>query len=149
MDIVSPVGPNGQRKKVLVPVSFLIVHQSKCMTESDTQGCGKGYDVVMLALHGFDVVGLELSSKGAAVAEMYARNELQMPQEYNFGLEASKKSDPGSVSFIQGDFFQPDSARGQKFDIIYDYTVRRAIHVSSDLVLILPVSLCSSPRNAS
>ncbi|CAH0040735.1 unnamed protein product [Clonostachys rhizophaga] len=31
-------------------------------------GCGKGYDVVALALHGFDTYGLEISGKGAATA---------------------------------------------------------------------------------
>lgn len=100
------------------------------MADNYDKGCGKGYDVVMLALHGFDVVGLELSSKGVAVAEVYASNELRMPQEYNFGSEGFKKGDTGSVSFIQGDFFHPESARGQKFDIIYDYTVRHSLPAS-------------------
>jgi hypothetical protein len=29
----------------------------------------------------------------------------------------------GSVSFIQGDFFHSDCTKGEKFDVIYDYTV--------------------------
>ncbi|PYH92842.1 S-adenosyl-L-methionine-dependent methyltransferase [Aspergillus ellipticus CBS 707.79] len=109
-DIISPVTADGRRKKVLVP------------------GCGKGYDVVMLALHGFDVVGLELSPKGVSVAEEYARNELQAPQTHNFGSAWAKKSEPGSISFIQGDFFRSDTTKGLTFDVIYDYTFLCALH---------------------
>lgn len=51
--------------------------------------------------------------------------ELFAPQPYNFG--SSDPGDAGSVGrgtvkFIQGDFFKGDSV-GEKFDIIYDYTV--------------------------
>ncbi|KAK5806884.1 hypothetical protein VI817_001142 [Penicillium citrinum] len=111
-DILNPITAEGRRKKVLVP------------------GCGKGYDVVMLALHGFDVVGLEISSKGVSIAERYAMKELFAPQPYNFG--SSDPGDAGSVGrgtvkFIQGDFFKGDSV-GEKFDIIYDYTFLCAIH---------------------
>lgn len=77
----------------------------------------------MLALHGFDVIGLEISSKGVSIAEEYASKELDSPQAYNFGSTLADKAGRGSVAFIQGDFFQPDSANGEKFDIIYDYTV--------------------------
>lgn len=77
----------------------------------------------MLALHGFDVVGLELSSKGADVARAYTAKELSEPHEYNFGtLEASDSEGPGSITILSGDFF--DRAwSNQKFDLIYDYTV--------------------------
>ncbi|KAJ5358067.1 hypothetical protein N7541_005225 [Penicillium brevicompactum] len=109
-DILSPIAADGRRRKALVP------------------GCGKGYDVVMLALHGFDVVGLEVSQRGISVAEEYACRELQMPQAYNFGAAWANASERGSVSFVQGDFFQADSANGEKFDLIYDYTFLCALH---------------------
>ncbi|KAJ6181199.1 hypothetical protein N7519_011660 [Penicillium mononematosum] len=109
-DILSPIAANGQRKKILVP------------------GCGKGYDVVMLALHGFDAVGLEISAKGVSTAEEYAQKELQAPQAYNFGSAWTNKFERGSVSFIQGDFFQSDCTKGEKFDVIYDYTFLCALH---------------------
>lgn len=79
--------------------------------------------MVMLALHGFDAVGLEISSKGVSIAEEYAHKELQAPQTYNFGSAWANKFERGSVSFIQGDFFQSDTTKGEKFDVIYDYTV--------------------------
>lgn len=82
----------------------------------------------MLALHGFDVIGLEVSQKGVSVAEEYAHRELQKPQEYNFGAAWTTKYERGSVSFIHGDFFHPECAGGEKFDVIYDYTVCAEIH---------------------
>lgn len=77
----------------------------------------------MLALHGFDVVGLEISQTGVSVAEKYAFQELQAPKAYNFGDDGPCTQQRGSVSIIQGDFFHPDSTNGERFDIIYDYTV--------------------------
>ncbi|KAK1507831.1 thiopurine S-methyltransferase family protein [Colletotrichum costaricense] len=109
-----PRATGGRRPKVLVP------------------GCGKGYDVVMLALHGFDVYGLEVSEKGAETARKYAETELPEPTEYNFGTPDSVPSTwPGDIKIISGDFFKrdweehcmasdEDAFRG--FDLIYDYT---------------------------
>ncbi|CAG9989461.1 unnamed protein product [Clonostachys byssicola] len=98
-------------------------------------GCGKGYDVAMLALHGFDVVGLELSPRGAQVATSYAEAELAEPHDYNFG-EQNDTPDGGigSVNIITADFFDKSwsqneaESSGQKFDLIYDYTFLCALH---------------------
>ncbi|KAJ4176549.1 hypothetical protein NW767_015411 [Fusarium falciforme] len=91
-------------------------------------GCGRGYDVVMLALHGFDVIGLELSPKGAEVARAYAESELSDPHEYNYGdPDAVLVDGPGSVTILSGDFFDSSWAEA-KFDLIYDYTFLCALH---------------------
>lgn len=82
--------------------------------------------MVMLALHGFDAYGLEVSPTGVSVAEDYARKELQSPQAYNFGAEATSH-ERGNVSFIEGDFFKSNWQEGRKFDLIYDYTVSSAM----------------------
>ncbi|KAB8076804.1 S-adenosyl-L-methionine-dependent methyltransferase [Aspergillus leporis] len=58
-------------------------------------GCGKGYDVVTLALHGFDVYGLETSDRGASVAREYVKMEIQEPQACNFGSASSEKTAQG------------------------------------------------------
>lgn len=93
------------------------------------KGCGQGYDVVMLALHGFYVYGLDISATGISAAKIYACSELQNPQEYNFGEQKSGSTAPGSANFIKGDFFKSDWEQtaldgGEvQFDIIYDYTV--------------------------
>ncbi|KAH8432480.1 uncharacterized protein LDX57_010117 [Aspergillus melleus] len=96
-DVFQPVAEDGRKKRALVP------------------GCGKGYDVVMLALHGFDVYGLDVSATGVSTAKEYARGELANPQGYNFG---------------SGDFFKSDWEDGMKFDLIYDYTFLCALHPS-------------------
>jgi hypothetical protein len=83
----------------------------------------------MLALHGFDVVGLEISQKGVSIAQEYASSELDKPQAYNFGPSWENQYERGSVSFVNGDFFQPDSMKGEKFDVIYDYTVCDALQI--------------------
>ncbi|KAF7591732.1 hypothetical protein BBP40_001176 [Aspergillus hancockii] len=114
--LFQPIKPDGRRKKALVP------------------GCGKGYDVIMLALHGFDVYGLEISASGVSVAKEYAATELSNPQEYNFGSAWTGPVTPGSVSFIQGDFFKSDledqvsSGDDVRFDLVYDYTFLCALH---------------------
>lgn len=79
----------------------------------------------MLALHGFNVTGLEISSKGVSTAREYARAELDQPQGYNFrsGLDKND-TQRGTVEFVQGDFFDSDSDSLGKFDVVYDYTVR-------------------------
>ncbi|KAK4169857.1 putative thiol methyltransferase 2 [Cladorrhinum sp. PSN259] len=96
-------------------------------------GCGRGYDVVMLALHGFDAVGLEVSQNAIDSAKAYAETELSRPSAYNFADEDSRDRfaavQPGSVNFVRGDFFQRGwetsclaGCDDQGFDLIYDYT---------------------------
>ena len=95
------------------------------------QGCGRGYDVVMLALHGFDAVGLEISATAVAEARKYAATEMSRPQEYNFGQARSETRDAGSATFVVGDFFESGWEKSEEvlnaafgFDLVYDYTVR-------------------------
>ncbi|KAG6010016.1 hypothetical protein E4U21_000457 [Claviceps maximensis] len=91
-------------------------------------GCGRGYDVAMLALHGFDVYGLEVSSKGAQIARDYVTRELESPQDYNYGPKGRFQTQVGSVQIITADFFDRDwetllgGAGKRGFDLIYDYT---------------------------
>jgi len=110
-DLIQSRADNGRRKKALVP------------------GCGRGYDVVMLAHHGFDAYGLEISTDAVAAAKAYSAPEIVAPSAYNFHTAARDSlGTAGRVSFLQGDFFQRDwelatSLEGDaKFDLIYDYT---------------------------
>lgn len=80
----------------------------------------------MLALHGFDAYGLDVSATGVGIARGYAETEFPNPQEYNFGsMSEVERPDNtrGEVTFIEGDFFQTDWETGIRFDVIYDYTV--------------------------
>lgn len=95
---------NPRRKRALVP------------------GCGKGYDVLLLASFGYDAFGLEVSE--TAVKRCYEEQ----------GLHGSKypvrnaDAGAGTVMFLLGDFFATDWMRNidgdGKVDMIYDYTVR-------------------------
>lgn len=91
------------------------------------QGCGRGYDVVMLAFHGFDAYGLDISEKGVATAQEYASEQLQNHSETNFGPHYQPVEDQsrGGIKFFKGDFFAPEweAEIGGKLDMIYDYTV--------------------------
>ncbi|KAL6230519.1 hypothetical protein BDW75DRAFT_222541 [Aspergillus navahoensis] len=115
-DLFHPDKGDGKRKRALVP------------------GCGRGYDAVMLALHGFDVYGLDVSEKGVISAREYAETELAKPQAYNFGSACRPAEqtgqEKGQVTFIQGDFFKSDWEVGIQFDLIYDYTFLCALHPS-------------------
>lgn len=80
--------------------------------------------MVMLALHGFDAYGLEISATGVAEAEAFATRELKDPGEANFGVNYHGQF-RGDVKFLQNDFFASgwEDEIGGKFDLIYDYTV--------------------------
>ena len=103
------------------------------------KGCGKSYDAVMLALHGFDVYGLEVSATGIAHALEFAKAELATPRSCNFGQAWSTREQVresrGEVTFIEGDFFQKDWEIGVQFDLIYDHTAS-----SSYQAAVLPFS---------
>lgn len=106
------LSPDNGRKKVLIP------------------GCGTGYDVTMLALHGFDAYGLDVSEKGIEAAKQYSTKELANPQDYNFkhDNDRPKVSNP-TTSFFVGNYFNDDwNLENLKFDMIYDYTFLCALH---------------------
>lgn len=84
-------------------------------------GCGKGYDVKLLAEHGFDSFGVEISEKAIMMArEYYNENKLAAEGE-------------GKVAFVLGDYFKDDWVKREvvgeeeqaegSIDLIYDYTV--------------------------
>ena len=87
-------------------------------------GCGKGYDVLLLASAGYDAVGLEVSEVAIQQAEAVAKE--QATKYPVFDEEVGR----GSVKFVRGDFFQDEwqaAAGGGVYDLIYDYTVRHLL----------------------
>lgn len=103
------IGDTTRRKKALIP------------------GCGRGYDVLLFASHGYDAYGLEISQTA-----FNACQELDKEQ----GGDAMKypvrdtKIGRGSRHFIVVDFFKDDLSShttGTGFDVIYDYTFLCAI----------------------
>ena len=97
----------GRRKKALVP------------------GCGRGVDVLLLQSFGYDAVGLEVSEGAVKAAVAYGEQyegELQVKDD---------RAGMGSRKFVHGDFYKDKfleaagMKEGEKFDLIYDYTVSR------------------------
>jgi SAM-dependent methyltransferase len=99
--------PDGtiKRKKALVP------------------GCGRGYDVLLLASFGYDAYGLDASTTAIEAAK-----KLAVEERDSYPLQ-TKVDTRGAMHFVAGDFFQVDwekeiSSGGKGvFDLIYDYTV--------------------------
>ena len=97
----------GRRKQALVP------------------GCGRGYDVLMLASRGYDAYGLDISE----TAVRKCREE-QEKNGHKY-MVRDEKVGVGKATFISGDFFNSGSWKGadgvqgplEGFDLIYDYTV--------------------------
>lgn len=92
-----------------------------------SQGCGRGHDVAMLALHGLETYGLEVSQEAVDVANNNIQSQLSEPSPKNFGPRTQRQK-PAQAAVIHGDFFERgwetqfgDSFQG--FDVIYDYTV--------------------------
>jgi len=94
------------RKKVLVP------------------GCGRGYDVMLLASFGYDVYGLEVSESAVQMCrrEQDTKGHKYPVRDVTVGA--------GKVTFLTGDFFgdawSSNIDGGPVFELIYDYTVDAA-----------------------
>ncbi|KAF2458651.1 thiol methyltransferase [Lineolata rhizophorae] len=93
-------------------------------------GCGKGYDVLLLASHGYDAYGLEASK---AAIEACKETVEQHADDYP---AKTPEVGSGSYKFVFGNFFekewesQVDGWDGS-FDLIYDYTFLSALPPSS------------------
>ncbi|KAI9684440.1 MAG: hypothetical protein M1829_002250 [Trizodia sp. TS-e1964] len=86
-------GEPGMKKTALVP------------------GCGRGYDVFLLARFGFHATGLDVSKTALEKCVEYAQDH---PDECG-----------GKWDFTAGDFFAPEFSKG--YDLIYDYTFLSAL----------------------
>jgi len=88
-------------------------------------GCGRGYDVLLLASFGYDAYGLEVSPNALAACEAYAQEQLSKGAESPYAARDPKVG-RGNVKCILGDFFSSEweASNGidSGFDLIYDYT---------------------------
>lgn len=82
-------------------------------------GCGRGYDVTLLASPDRVVVGLDISTKAIEAAE---EGYASMPDDI--------KPPRSSVQFLTTSFFDMPEDAEEKFDFIYDYTFFCALHPS-------------------
>ena len=94
-------------------------HQSIARPRALVPGCGKGYDVRLLAAWGYDALGVEYS----ATAVELARRTLSSGDENGVYVVEDEKVVAGKAEVVQGDFFDDAWWDGRGFDLIYDYTV--------------------------
>ena len=86
-------------------------------------GCGRGYDVLLLASFGYDAYGLEISETAVKRCE-----EEKAKNGKNYDTQ-DETVGVGTVKFVQGDFFKDEwlkilDLKGEsRFDLVYDYTV--------------------------
>ncbi|KAI6819559.1 hypothetical protein KC332_g2389 [Hortaea werneckii] len=124
-------------------------HQPTRRKKALVPGCGRGYDVLLLASYGYDAYGLDTSTLAIQGAQELARSpdrDIQYPPVTSSGTAAG----PGTATFLEADFFsndflsqthppapqnqnpsastpeQPSQSSEEEpsktFDLIYDYT---------------------------
>lgn len=117
------IGNESRRRRALVP------------------GCGRGYDVLLLASFGYDAYGLEVAADAVKAADEFAEKEFK---EYT---KTGSQYGCGSYKFVLGDFFKDDWRKdlpfSEGFDLIYDYTVSPGSVSCQVAILTVSVSLCS------
>jgi len=90
-------------------------------------GCGRGYDVLLFASHGYDAYGLDISQ--TAVEACRELDAEQGNDDTRYPLKATTAG-RGLREFLVADFFNDDLSshtNGSGFDIIYDFTFLCAI----------------------
>ena len=82
-------------------------------------GCGRGYDVTLLAAPNRTAIGLDISEVAIAAAT----------ERYN-SLPDEERPPPESAVFISTSFFDLPEDDNSKFDFVYDYTFLSALDPS-------------------
>ncbi len=122
----------------------VISHNGKTRKRALVPGCGRGYDVLLLAAFGYDAYGLEVSESAVKACNEFAEKEFAQyttrGSEYGCGM----------VKFVLGDFFKNDWFEELRlpaggFDLIYDYTVGRPYESRAHYMLMLLQFLCALP----
>ncbi|OTA32928.1 hypothetical protein BTJ68_05676 [Hortaea werneckii EXF-2000] len=125
-------------------------HQPTRRKKALVPGCGRGYDVLLLASYGYDAYGLDTSALAIQGAQELARSP-DRATKYPPGTNSSgTTAGPGTATFLEADFFSddflaqthpspvpqdqdqnptpaatpqpPQEEEPKTFDLIYDYT---------------------------
>ncbi|KAK6433471.1 hypothetical protein LTR95_010351 [Oleoguttula sp. CCFEE 5521] len=102
--VLGPIPQDGKRRKALVP------------------GCGRGYDVLLFASHGYDAIGLDASETAIEACKVLDAQQGNDESKYPI---VDSSIERGSRTFVLADFFMNDFLKASdapQFDIIYDYT---------------------------
>ncbi|EJT76933.1 hypothetical protein GGTG_06847 [Gaeumannomyces tritici R3-111a-1] len=94
-------------------------------------GCGRGYDVLLLAAFGYDAYGVDYSAEATKEAALY-QEKIRAENDERYRPRDGRAQ--GHVKWLTGDFFADDwirEAGADKFDLIFDYTFFCALPVSA------------------
>jgi hypothetical protein len=112
------------RKNLIGEAVTEVAGNEKRRKKAFVPGCGRGYDVMLLASFGYDAIGLDGSE--TAIAEC---KKLEATDGDKYPLQEGV-DEKGNVDFVLGDFFKDDWTAAYNilegdggFDLIYDYTV--------------------------
>lgn len=116
--------PNPALVDILNSKSNLIpeANSSKTRPKALVPGCGRGYDVLLFASHGYNAYGLDASQ--TALEASKALEHDQGDDESKYPVK-SQQVGRGERKFLLADFFKDDFLKetgGGNFDVIYDYT---------------------------
>ncbi|EMC92114.1 hypothetical protein BAUCODRAFT_276548 [Baudoinia panamericana UAMH 10762] len=95
--------------------------QQKSRKRAFVPGCGRGYDVLLLASYGYDAYGLDVSETALEKANQLV-NDPSLVTTYPV---RDGDVGRGSSKFVKADFFADgflSETGGGSFDLIYDYT---------------------------
>lgn len=102
---------------------LLAVSQKSVKKRALVPGCGKGYDVLLLAAYGYDAYGLEISETALEFAKTLEKDT----RDSEIYMKRSGVSKIGEIKWVTGNFFGKEFLKevgeGIKFDLIYDYMV--------------------------
>lgn len=111
---------NGNRDIIGRPVEGFvdIISRKKALVP----GCGRGYDVLLLASYGYDAYGVDVSQ--TAIDACIELDKTQAEDTAKYPIK-DPKIGRGSRNFICADIFKDNllaHTGGMEFDIIYDHT---------------------------
>lgn len=104
-------------------VDFLQSSDTPVPGRTAVLGCGRGYDGLLFASYGFDVIGFDFAA--SAIEEAFKYQQLLINQ--SLILKGSGQYLPTSATFLQRDIFELPQEFSEQFDYVIEHTCFCAI----------------------
>ena len=111
-----------QERRELIKDPFIIENGVRRRKRALVPGCGRGYDVLLLASCGYDTYGVEASENAIMACKEFATHSADQYPTWD------REVGQGEIHWVCADFFGDDwrtmsDEKKTNFDLIYDYTV--------------------------
>lgn len=123
-------------------VDFLQSSDAPVPGRTAVLGCGRGYDALLFASYGFDVVGFDFAT--SAIEDAFKYQQLLINQ--SLILKASGQSLPTSATFLQRDIFELPQEFSEQFDYVIEHTCFCAIPPEKRLDYVQLVASILKPK---